>query len=163
MTSTVLPYRDCVGVVMVNADNLIFTGERLDTPDAWQMPQGGIDKGEAPVDAAYRELEEETGVTPTHVRLIAESPDWFSYDLPPHLIGKTWGGRYRGQRQRWYVMRFLGSDDAIRIDTADPEFRRWRWSSFDAALDHIVPFKYTLYENVLQFAKGALTDTKRDT
>lgn len=144
-----LPYRPCVGVMLMDSGDRLFVGERLDTPGAWQMPQGGIDKGETPGEAALRELVEETGVTPDLVDLIAETSDWFTYDLPDHLVGKMWGGKYRGQRQKWVLMRFRGRDDQVRIDTAHPEFGAWRWLTPDEVLEQIVPFKREVYAAVL--------------
>ena len=115
-----LPYRPCAGVVLINAEGLIFAGQRIDTQGAWQMPQGGIDEGEDPRQAALRELVEETGVSPDKVQVLAETPGWVYYDLPPELLGKVWKGRYGGQRQKWVLMRFLGQDADIRIDTDHP-------------------------------------------
>ncbi|MAQ84474.1 MAG: RNA pyrophosphohydrolase [Maritimibacter sp.] len=144
-----LPYRPCVGVVLANPQGLLFAGERIDTPGAWQMPQGGIDKGEDPEDAALRELWEETGVTSDLVEVEAVTPDWITYDLPPELLGKVWKGRFRGQKQLWYLLRFNGPDDAITIETEHPEFSRWQWMDPDALIRSIVPFKRTVYETVL--------------
>ena len=144
-----LPYRACVGVVLARPDGLIFTGERIDTPGAWQMPQGGIDQGEDAVTAALRELEEETGVAPHLVSVEAELPDWIAYDLPDHLVGKLWGGKYRGQKQRWFLLRFLGEDGDIDITRNHKEFARWRWSSADRVLSDIVPFKRPVYDQVI--------------
>ena len=145
-----LPYRACAGVVLVNSDGLIFAGQRLDSDvPAWQMPQGGIDKGETPRDAALRELQEETGVYPELVRVEAETADWVRYDLPDHLLGKIWGGRYRGQEQKWFLLRFLGVDADVNIQTDHPEFSEWRWVAPDDLVAGIVPFKKTLYEQVL--------------
>jgi putative (di)nucleoside polyphosphate hydrolase len=144
-----LPYRPCVGVTLINPAGLIFAGERLDMPGAWQMPQGGIDEGEAPADAALRELAEETGVTPALVSLVAEAPGWLRYDLPPHLLGKVWGGKWRGQEQKWFLYRFLGADSDIRIDRPHPEFGRWRWIGADDLLASIVPFKRDVYAQVI--------------
>lgn len=147
--SSDLPYRPCVGVVLANAHGLVFTGERADTPGAWQMPQGGIDAGESPRDAALRELEEETGVPARLVSVEDETSDWIRYDLPDHLIGKVWKGRYRGQEQKWFLLRFRGQDRDIDITKHHKEFARWRWSRADEVLEHIVPFKRQVYEQVL--------------
>lgn len=113
------------------------------------MPQGGIDEGEAPSAAALREVEEEIGVGPALVTEVAEHPDWLAYDLPDELVGKVWKGRWRGQTQRWFLMRFEGRDGDIDLATAHPEFSRWRWATVDEALADIVPFKRGIYENVL--------------
>ena len=147
--TTDLPYRPCVGVVLVNPQGLIFTGERIDTPGAWQMPQGGIDEGETPQTAALRELEEETGVPPELVTVGTEHPVWVLYDLPDHLVGKLWKGRFRGQTQKWFLLRFHGSDTDIDIAKHHKEFARWRWSTPGQVLDDIVPFKRTVYEQVM--------------
>lgn len=141
-----LPYRPCAGVMLVNRDNLVFVGQRLDSAgDAWQMPQGGIDKGEDARSAAVRELGEEAGISPDKFTIIAESTAEHFYDLPPHLVGKMWGGKYRGQRQYWYLARFLGSDSDINIHTQHPEFRAWRWADLTSLPEMIVPFKRDLY------------------
>lgn len=147
--ATALPYRPCVGVMLADAKGRVFVGERIDTPGAWQMPQGGIDKGEDPRDAALRELEEETGVGAALVTAEAEHPDWVQYDLPPHLLGKVWKGRYRGQRQRWFLLRFHGRDDQIILETEHPEFSAWRWASPEEVPGLIVPFKRDVYRQVL--------------
>ncbi|MFW2851238.1 RNA pyrophosphohydrolase [Sphingomonas sp. TX0543] len=145
-----LPYRPCAGAMMMNRDGLVFVGQRIDTTlEAWQMPQGGIDPGEDARTAAIRELGEETGVAPGHLEFVAEAPEELTYDLPAELIGKVWKGRYRGQRQRWFLFRFTGSDDLIDIGTAHPEFRAWRWAAPSELPDIIVPFKRKLYEEVL--------------
>lgn len=145
-----LPYRPCVGVMLLNPAGLVFAGQRRDSDSAaWQMPQGGIDPGETPTEAALRELGEETGIAPGAVTLVAEAPDWITYDLPPELVGRVWKGRFRGQRQRWFLYRFLGEDTAIRIDTAHPEFSAWAWMDPAALVEGIVPFKRATYRAVL--------------
>lgn len=142
-------YRPCAGVVLANAKGLIFTGERLDTPGAWQMPQGGIDAGETPREAALRELEEETGLPRDLVTVEAEHPDWITYDLPQDVAEKLWKGRFRGQAQKWFLLRYEGPDGAIDIAKHDKEFARWRWSSADDVLRDIVPFKRAVYDQVI--------------
>ncbi|MDE4097498.1 MULTISPECIES: RNA pyrophosphohydrolase [Rhodobacterales] len=146
-----LPYRRNVGVMMINSDGAVFVGQRADRyKDAWQMPQGGIDEGEDPRTAALRELEEETGVLPSLVEIIAESEGWLPYDLPHDVVPSFWGGRYRGQEQKWYLMRFLGSDDQVRIDTEHPEFSAWCWQPVEHLVEKIVPFKREVYARVVE-------------
>jgi putative (di)nucleoside polyphosphate hydrolase len=153
-----LPYRPCVGVMLINAQGLIFAGQRLDsTADAWQMPQGGIDDGEKPRVAALRELWEETGVTEDLVEFVAKTEDWVTYDLPPDLLGKVWGGKYRGQRQKWFLYRFLGRDDQVNLATHQQEFARWTWISADEMVAAIVPFKRAVYEAVVAAFRPHLT------
>lgn len=142
-------YRLCAGIVLTNANGLIFTGERIDTPGAWQMPQGGIDNGEAPRDAALRELEEETGLSRESVSIEAEHPDWITYDLPEDIAERLWKGRYRGQAQKWFLLRYTGPDRAIDIAKHDREFAQWRWSHADDVLRDIVPFKQDVYVKVI--------------
>ena len=142
-------YRPNVGVILVNRDGRVFVAARIDNPaDAWQMPQGGIDKGEDPAVAALRELEEEIGTGKAEI--VAESEGWYQYDLPPELVGKMWGGKYRGQKQKWYVLRFLGTDADINLDTRHPEFRAWKWVPFEQVPDLIVPFKRDLYQQLVE-------------
>ena len=151
-----LPYRPGVGIMLLNAANEVFVGQRLDSKlEAWQMPQGGIDPGEAPIDTAFRELAEETGIT--KATLLAEANVWLYYDLPDELIGTIWKGRYAGQRQKWFAMRFTGTEADINIATEHPEFRSWRWSTVTELSDLIVPFKRDLYEAVLAEFAGLLT------
>lgn len=145
-----LPYRPCAGVVLINRDGLVFAGRRIDSPShAWQMPQGGIDKGETARDAALRELVEETGVPADLVEVIGETPDWVVYDLPPELLGKIWRGKYCGQRQKWVLMRFLGDDADVRIDTDHPEFDAWQWVRANDLVAGIVPFKRDVYRQIV--------------
>ena len=148
---TALPYRPCAGVMLVNRDGCVFVGQRLDsTLEAWQMPQGGLDPGEDAQAAAVRELWEETGIVADLVELVAEAPEDLTYDLPPELIGKVWKGKFRGQRQRWFLFRFLGEDGDVNIETAHPEFRAWRWIEPRELPETIVGFKRALYEQLLE-------------
>ncbi len=144
-----LPYRPCVGIMLINADSLVFAARRKDMPEAWQMPQGGVDPGEDARTAALRELQEETSVPPDAVDLIAEAPDLIRYDLPPHLMGKVWKGRFRGQQQQWFLGRFTGSDALIDLDTEHPEFDAWQWMTPEALLAQIVAFKRDVYRQVI--------------
>jgi putative (di)nucleoside polyphosphate hydrolase len=151
MTPTSEPlsgYRRNVGIMLINPSGMIFVGRRIDMPsDAWQMPQGGIDADETPAEAAMRELHEEVGTRKAEI--LAESAGWLSYDLPPKLQRKLWRGRWRGQSQKWFAMRFTGSDADIDIDTRHPEFAAWRWAEPGQIVDLIVPFKRELYRAVL--------------
>jgi putative (di)nucleoside polyphosphate hydrolase len=145
-----LPYRSCVGVMLVNPAGLIFAGRRIDsTAEAWQMPQGGIDDGEKPRQAALRELWEETGVTADLVEFVGKTKGWVTYDLPPELLGQVWGGKYRGQRQKWFLLRYLGADAQVNIATGHPEFSQWRWILAADMLAAIVPFKRAVYAEVI--------------
>ena len=146
-----LPYRPCVGVMLMNAEGHIFVGQRKDRfEEAWQMPQGGVEKGEAPREAALRELWEETGVTADLVEIVAESAAWLPYDLPADLVPQIWKGRFRGQEQKWFLMRFNGSDDQVNIETEQPEFSTWRWQDPAHLVERIVPFKRAVYEKVVE-------------
>lgn len=145
-----LPYRPCAGIVLVNQAGKIFVGSRLDMPsEAWQMPQGGIDDGESPRQAALRELYEETGVTADKAEIIAETADWMPYDLPPEMVVRLWGGRYRGQTQKWFLIKFLGDDDDIDLSVHHREFSDWKWADPETLPGQIVRFKSDLYARVL--------------
>lgn len=145
-----LPYRPCVGICLFNEAGKVFVAERIDTPGAWQMPQGGIDKGEDPLDAAMRELKEEIGTN--NVEFLTRTADWLMYDLPDDLMGKVWKGKYRGQKQIWFAFQYLGEDSDINLETNHPEFGRWQWVELEETVDLIVDFKRDLYiEIVNQF------------
>ena len=147
---THLPYRPAAGVMLLNREGKVWVGQRLDsTLEAWQMPQGGLDEGEDPVEGALRELEEETGIARELVEIIARCPVELTYDLPDDLVGKLWKGRWRGQRQTWLLARFLGADEDVNLDTPEPEFRAWKWAEPSELPAMIVPFKKKLYEDVL--------------
>jgi len=140
-------YRPCVGMMLFNRDGRVFVGRRIDTADAWQMPQGGIDPGETPAAAALREMREEIGTDKAII--LAESPIWRPYDLPPRLGSRLWGGRYRGQAQKWLALRFTGADADIDLRTPHPEFDAWRWVDLDRLVELIVPFKRDVYREVV--------------
>jgi putative (di)nucleoside polyphosphate hydrolase len=144
-----LPYRPGVGMMVLNAEGKVFVAKRLDmTSEAWQMPQGGIDPGEEPRATALRELREEIGTDKAEI--IADSGEWLRYDLPDALVPKIWKGRYRGQEQMWFLLRFTGQDSDINIHTDHPEFSEWRWADLHSLPDLIVPFKRALYEQLVQ-------------
>ena len=142
-----LPLRKGVGVVFLNKKNQVFVARRIDNPnDFWQMPQGGIDKGENSLDAAYRELNEETSIK--SVKLIQEIKDEITYNLPENLLGIIWKGKYKGQTQKWYIMRFLGEEDEINLKTKYPEFLEWKWIDYGNITDKVVKFKLHVYEKI---------------
>jgi putative (di)nucleoside polyphosphate hydrolase len=143
-------YRPAVGVMLINAARKVWVGQRLDSSlEAWQMPQGGLDPGESPREGALRELHEETGIDPSLVEIVAQAKEELTYDLPEDLIGKIWKEKWRGQRQTWFLARFLGEDSDVHIDTPQPEFRAWKWADPEQLPHMIVPFKRALYERVL--------------
>ncbi len=157
-------YRPCVGIMLINADGLVFVGKRkmkrvgdpIRSAHLWQMPQGGIDPGEAPYDAALRELREETNVT--SVERLAEAPEWYSYDLPIDATKRAWRGRFLGQRQKWFALRFTGPDTEIDVlapaGGVKPEFETWRWAPMRSLPDLIIPFKRQVYERVVEAFGG---------
>jgi len=143
-------YRPAVGVMLINPARKVWVGQRRDNSlEAWQMPQGGLDPGEAPLEGALRELEEETGVARGLVELLAQAKEELTYDLPEDLVGKVWKEPWRGQRQTWFLMRFLGEDEDVNIATPEPEFRAWKWADPAELPALIVPFKQQLYRDVL--------------
>jgi putative (di)nucleoside polyphosphate hydrolase len=143
-----LPYRPCVGLMLLNDRGQVFVAQRVDVRGAaWQMPQGGIDAGEAPRDAALRELKEEIGTD--RAEILAESRIWHRYDLPRHLVPKVWGGRFRGQAQKWFALRFLGGDGDIDLEAHEPEFQAWCWADLEDLPGMIVPFKRDVYDQVI--------------
>ena len=152
-----LPYRPAAGIMLLNRENKVFVGQRIDNKlEAWQMPQGGLDPGEDAQDGALRELEEETGIARDLVEVIARHSVQLTYELPDDMLGKIWGGRYRGQRQTWFLCRFLGEDSDVHIDTADAEFRAWKWAEPEKLPSMIVPFKKKLYQDVLAAFRNRL-------
>ena len=146
-----LPYRPAAGVMLLNREGKVWVGQRLDsTLEAWQMPQGGLDPGEEPEAGALRELEEETGIPRDRVEILARCDEQLLYDLPDDLLGKVWNGKWRGQRQTWFLMRFLGEDSDVNLQTPEPEFRAWKWAEAAELPALIVPFKQGLYRDVLK-------------
>lgn len=153
-----LPYRPCVGMMLINRAGLVFVGRRTGGPEhvdathVWQMPQGGVDAKEDPYKAALRELHEETNVR--SVEKLAESRDWYAYDIPREIVGQAWKGKYRGQTQKWYALRFIGADTEIDVAHPagghEPEFVEWRWEKMERLPDLVVPFKREVYEQVVE-------------
>ena len=147
-----LPLRSGVGIVVLNKNNKVFVGKRIDNPkNFWQMPQGGVDEGEDFLSAAYRELDEETSIR--NVELIKELDGTITYELPQHLLGIIWRGKYRGQKQKWFLMRFLGSDDDINLKTNNPEFLEWKWIEIDMITEVVVDFKLHVYKELKEKIK----------
>ena len=151
------PYRPCVGIMLINSVNQIFVGQRFDNHgDAWQMPQGGIDAGETPIEAGFREMYEEIGTN--KAELLCEHPDWLSYNIPEGLANQLWDGKYRGQTQKWLAFRYMGDDADINIATEQPEFCEWRWSSVDSLHQLAVPFKRPVYSKIIADFKDIFTN-----
>ena len=150
-----LPLRNGVGIILLNSKNKVFMAKRIDNPkDFWQMPQGGVDEGEDFLTAAYRELEEETSIK--NVKLIKELNGLITYELPKKLIGIIWKGKYRGQKQKWFLMKFTGSEDEINIKTKNPEFLEWQWIELEKITDQVVDFKLHVYQEVKEKVKKIL-------
>ncbi len=143
-----LPYRKGVGMMVFNDDKKIFVGKRIDNQKAWQMPQGGVNENEDCFSAARRELYEETGIQ--SIRVIEKSKEKYTYDLPEYLLGKIWKGKYKGQRQRWFLIKFLGPDSEINLNQKCPEFNEWKWVDIDELPKIIVPFKKKLYLSLIK-------------
>ena len=147
-----LPLRSGVGIILLNKENKVFVGKRIDNPkNFWQMPQGGIDKGEDYLTAAYRELEEETSIK--NVKLIQEIDSIFTYELPKNLLGVIWKGKYKGQKQKWFLMRYLGEDKEINLQTKNPEFLDWKWIDLDMITEVVVDFKFHIYKKLKEEIK----------
>ena len=150
-----LPLRSGVGIVLLNKRNEVFVARRLDNAKKfWQMPQGGVDKNEDYLDAAYRELEEETSIN--NVKLIKKLDGFITYELPKHLIGIIWKGKYKGQKQKWFIMKFLGQDSDINLKTKHPEFFEWKWVALDKITDLVVEFKLSVYKEIKEKVKKIL-------
>ena len=150
-----LPLRTGIGVILLNSKNKVFVGKRIDNPNKyWQMPQGGVDKNENYLEAAHRELKEETSII--NIKLLKEINKWFTYELPDDLIGKIWKGKYKGQKQKWFVMRFVGNEEEINIKTKNPEFKEWKWIDINQLTNSVVKFKVKLYKEIIKELKYLL-------
>ena len=150
-----LPLRSGVGIVLLNSENKVFVAKRIDNPKKfWQMPQGGVDEGEDFLIAAYRELKEETSIE--NVKLIKEIDEIITYELPPYLLGLIWKGKYKGQKQKWFVMRFLGKENEINLNTKKPEFLEWKWINLDEITDVVVEFKLEVYKKIKEQVKNII-------
>ena len=150
-----LPLRSGVGIVLLNSENKVFVAKRIDNPKKfWQMPQGGVDEGEDFLIAAYRELKEETSIE--NVKLIKEIDEIITYELPPYLLGLIWKGKYKGQKQKWFVMRFLGKENEINLNTKKPEFLEWKWINLDEITDVVVKFKLEVYKKIKEQVKNII-------
>tara|TARA_A100001011_G_scaffold269319_2_gene278518 strand:+ start:1592 stop:2059 length:468 start_codon:yes stop_codon:yes gene_type:complete len=151
--TNILPLRTGVGIIVLNKENKVFVGKRKDNPiDKWQMPQGGVDSGEKLVDAMRRELIEETSIK--SIEIIKEVEDWLDYELPKNLLGKIWKGKYRGQKQKWFIVKFLGSESEVNIITKKPEFIEWKWVEINQLPSIIVDFKKNVYERLVKELKN---------
>ena len=150
--SSQLPLRKGVGIVLLNNKNKIFVAKRIDNPkNFWQMPQGGVDNKEKYLKAALRELKEETSIT--SVELIKEIDEWYTYELPEYLLGKIWKGKFRGQKQKWFIMKFLGNENEIKLNTKNPEFFEWKWIKIDELTNVVVKFKFDVYKKIYEELK----------
>ena len=147
-----LPMRQGVGIIVLNQKNEVFVGKRKDNPiDKWQMPQGGIDNNETPFNAMKRELAEETSIQ--KIKVLKEIENWLEYELPPNLLGKIWKGKYRGQKQKWFLMRFTGQEEEINVETKNPEFLDWKWIELDQITEVVVDFKLHVYKELKKKVK----------
>ena len=150
-------YRPCVGIMLYNLEGKVFTGKRIDyKSSAWQMPQGGIEPGEDAKKAAIRELFEETNISEEYIEFVHQIDEWLYYDIPSEMVSKFWNGKFRGQKQKWFLFKFLGSDTEINIVTKNPEFSAWKWTSLETLAEEIVPFKQLTYKIVVEKFKPHL-------
>ena len=151
------PYRPCVGIMLYNSEGKVFTGKRIDyNSSAWQMPQGGIEPGEVAKKAAIRELFEETNISEDYIEFVHQIDEWLFYDIPRDMVSKFWNGKFKGQKQKWFLFKFVGSDVDVNIVTKNPEFSAWKWTSLESLVEEIVPFKKEIYKIVLEKFKQYL-------